>query len=117
MKSHQRSQEIYRRALLRIPGGVNSPVRAFKSVGMDPLIMARGAGSRIWDADGNEYLDYLGSWGPLILGHAHPEVVAAATEALALGSSFGASTERELVLAEMIHDAVPSIEKVRLVSS
>jgi glutamate-1-semialdehyde 2,1-aminomutase len=117
MKPHTRSQEIYRRALLRIPGGVNSPVRAFKAVGMDPLVMARGSGARLWDVDGNEYIDYLGSWGPLILGHAHPEVVAAATAALAAGSSFGASTEREMVLAEMIHEAMPSIEKIRLVSS
>jgi glutamate-1-semialdehyde 2,1-aminomutase len=117
MKSFARSHEIYQRALARIPGGVNSPVRAFKSVGMDPLVMARGAGSHIWDVDGNEYVDYVGSWGPLILGHAHPEVVEAAVAALAAGSSFGASTEREMVLAEMIHEALPSVEKVRLVSS
>ncbi len=117
MKNFTRSQEIYRRALARIPGGVNSPVRAFKSVGMDPLVMARGAGAHLWDADGNEYVDYVLSWGPLILGHAHPEVVEAATKALAAGSSFGASTEREMLLAEMIHDALPSVEKVRLVSS
>jgi glutamate-1-semialdehyde 2,1-aminomutase len=117
MKSHTRSQEIYRRALARIPGGVNSPVRAFQSVGMDPLVIARGSGSHLWDVDDNEYIDYVGSWGPLILGHAHPEVVEAATKALVAGSSFGASTEREMQLAEMLHEALPSVEKVRLVSS
>ena len=117
MKSFTKSHEIYRRALARIPGGVNSPVRAFKSVGMDPLVMKRGKGSHIWDVDDNEYIDYVGSWGPLILGHAHPEIVEATVAALAAGSSFGASTEREMLLAEMIHDAMPSVEKVRLVSS
>src|ERR1035438_7005412 len=117
MKSFTKSHEIYRRALARIPGGVNSPVRAFKSVGMDPLVMKRGKGSHIWDVDDNEYIDYVGSWGPLILGHAHPEIVEATEAALAAGSSFGASTEREMLLAEMIHDAMPSVEKVRLVSS
>jgi glutamate-1-semialdehyde 2,1-aminomutase len=117
MKSFTKSHEIYRRALARIPGGVNSPVRAFKSVGMDPLVMKRGRGSHIWDVDGNEYIDYVCSWGPLILGHAHPEIVEATVAALAAGSSFGASTEREMLLAEMIHEAMPSVEKVRLVNS
>ncbi len=117
MRSHRRSQEIYARAQRLIPGGVNSPVRAFRSVGMDPLIMARGAGSRLWDADGNEYIDYVGSWGPLILGHAHPQVVAAVSEALGKGSTFGASTEAEVELASLITEALPSVEKVRLVSS
>jgi glutamate-1-semialdehyde 2,1-aminomutase len=100
-----------------IPGGVNSPVRAFRAVGGDPVFLARGEGSRVWDADGNEYIDFLGSWGPLILGHAPQEVVAAIAEAAVHGTSFGASTEREVELAELIVRCVPSIEKVRLVNS
>src|SRR5579871_1290228 len=102
MPNRSKSQELHTRAARLIPGGVNSPVRAFKSVGCDPPYIVRGKGAHIWDADGNEYIDYVGSWGPLILGHAHPEVVEAAKVALDLGSSFGASTEREAVLAEMI---------------
>jgi len=100
-----------------IPGGVNSPVRAFRSVGGTPLFIVRGQGSHIWDADGNEYIDYVGSWGPLLLGHRHPEIVAALEEAVAGGTSFGAPTEREVEMAEAIIDAVPSIEMVRLVNS
>src|SRR5262249_3952883 len=100
-----------------IPGGVNSPVRAFRSVGGDPLFIARGEGSHIYDADGNEYIDYVGSWGPLLLGHRHPAVLRAIEEALEIGTSFGAPTEREIELAEEIRDAVPSIEMVRLVNS
>jgi len=117
VKSRKRSEEIFRRAQQLIPGGVNSPVRAFRAVGMQPVVMERGAGSRIWDVDGNEYIDYVGSWGPLILGHCHPEVVEAVREALARGTSFGASTEREVELAALIHEAFPSVEKVRLVNS
>src|SRR6185312_10706150 len=98
-------------------GGVNSPVRAFKSVGGQPVFITRGQGSHIFDVDGNEYIDYVGSWGPLLLGHRHPEIVQALTEALEIGTSFGAPTEREILLAEAIIRAVPSIEMVRLVNS
>src|SRR5450432_4213319 len=111
------SRRLQKRAEALIPGGVNSPVRAFKAVECGAPFLVRGQGSHIWDVDGNEYIDYVGSWGPLILGHTHPEVVAAATEALAAGSSFGASTEREMLMAGMIHEALPSVEKVRMVSS
>ena len=98
-------------------GGVNSPVRAFRSVGGTPLVMTRGSGARIEDADGNSYLDYVGSWGPLILGHAHPAVVAAVAEQAARGTSFGMTSELELELARMITRAMPSIEMIRFVSS
>ena len=111
------SERLFSRAQKHIPGGVNSPVRAFRSVGGSPLFITRGKGSRIYDADGNEYIDYVGSWGPLLLGHAHPEIVAAVSEALASGTSFGAPTEREIDLAELISEIVPSIEMVRLVNS
>jgi glutamate-1-semialdehyde 2,1-aminomutase len=113
----QRSQELFERAQRSIPGGVNSPVRAFRAVGSAPRFTARGQGARIWDVDGNEYIDYVCSWGPLLLGHRHPAIVAAVEEALAGGTTFGAPTEREVELAEAICDAVPSIEMVRLVSS
>jgi glutamate-1-semialdehyde 2,1-aminomutase len=114
---HSKSEELFRRAQETIPGGVNSPVRAFRSVGGNPLFIARGEGSHIFDVDGNEYIDYVGSWGPLLLGHRHPDIVAALEGALAIGTSFGAPTEQEVELAEAIRDAVPSIEMVRLVSS
>jgi glutamate-1-semialdehyde 2,1-aminomutase len=110
--------ELYRRALELIPGGVNSPVRAMRAVGLDePVFMARGEGAEIEDVDGRRYIDWVMSWGPLIFGHADPDVVAAVTEAAARGTSFGAPTEAEVELAAEIVDAVPSIEKVRLVSS
>jgi glutamate-1-semialdehyde 2,1-aminomutase len=110
--------ELYRRALDLIPGGVNSPVRAMRAVGLDePVFMARGEGAEIEDVDGRRYIDWVMSWGPLIFGHADPDVVAAVTEAAARGTSFGAPTETEVELAAEIVDAVPSIEKVRLVSS
>jgi glutamate-1-semialdehyde 2,1-aminomutase len=109
---------LWQRATRLIPGGVNSPVRAMKSVGLEePLFMARGAGSRIEDVDGNRYLDWVMSWGPLILGHADPEVVEAVTTAAERGTTFGAPTEAEVELAGELVDAVPSVEKVRLVSS
>src|ERR1700683_3697769 len=114
---HTRSQQLFERAKLSIPGGVNSPVRAYRSVGGSPPFIERGEGSHIFDADGNEYIDYVGSWGPLLLGHAHPAILAALHEALQSGTSFGAPTEREIELAEAICDAVPSIEMVRLVNS
>src|SRR5216683_1838740 len=113
----RRSQEAFERASRVIPGGVNSPARAFGAVGGHPIFIARGEGPYLWDLDGNQYLDYVGSWGPLILGHAHPKVVRAVEEAVRRGSSFGAPTELETELAELIVDAVPSIEMVRLVSS
>ena len=115
--NHTRSEELYRRALEIIPGGVNSPVRAFRSVGGNPVFVERGQGSHIFDADGNEYIDYVGSWGPLLLGHRHPAILAALERALAIGTSFGAPTEWEIELAEAILDAVPSMEMVRLVNS
>jgi glutamate-1-semialdehyde 2,1-aminomutase len=111
------SDALFARALARIPGGVNSPVRAFRSVGGKPIFMARGEGSRIWDVDGKEYIDYIGSWGPLIFGHRQPEVLSALREVLEIGTSFGAPTEREVDLAELICKLVPSIEQVRLVNS
>lgn len=111
------SRELQQRAEKFIPGGVNSPVRAFKSVGGDPPVLVRGEGSRVYDADGNAYIDYVGSWGPLLLGHSAPEVVEAVIEAARKGTSFGASTPSEADLAEAVIDAVPSIEKVRFVSS
>jgi glutamate-1-semialdehyde 2,1-aminomutase len=112
-----RSAAAFDRARRLIPGGVNSPARAFGAVGGQPPFVARGEGPYLVDLDGHRYLDYVGSWGPLILGHAHPRVVAAVAEALTAGASFGAPTERESELAELIIDAVPSIEMVRMVSS
>ena len=111
------SERLYLRALKVIPGGVNSPVRAWKAVGGAPRFVASASGAYITDVDGRRYLDYIASWGPMILGHAHPEVVAALHEALADGTSFGASTELEVELAEKLTALVPSIERVRLVSS
>ena len=111
------NQELFERAQRHIPGGVNSPVRAFRSVGGTPCFFTKGCGSRITDADGKEYLDYVGSWGPLILGHAHPEVVTAVQDAAARGLSFGAPTEREVDMADLLCDLLPSLEMVRLVSS
>ena len=112
-----RSEELFGRAQLALVGGVNSPVRAFKSVGMNPLFIERAAGSRIYDADGNEYIDYVGSWGPMILGHAHPQVLEAVTAAARNGTSFGAPTEAEIRLAEKIKGAVPSVELLRFCNS
>jgi len=112
-----RSKKLFERAQRVIPGGVNSPVRAFRSVGGDPVFIARGQGAYVWDVDGNRYIDYVGSWGPLLLGHAPPAILEAVAEAASGGTSFGAPTEREVELAEMISEAVPSIEMVRLVNS
>lgn len=115
--SMTRSQELFAKALERIPGGVNSPVRAFRAVGGDPVFMERAEGSKIIDVDGHAYIDYVMSWGPLILGHCHPEIVEAVTRAARTGTSFGACTAAEVELAEQIHAAFPSIERVRLTSS
>ncbi|HJT76032.1 MAG TPA: glutamate-1-semialdehyde 2,1-aminomutase [Gemmataceae bacterium] len=112
-----RSREAFERASQFIPGGVNSPARAFGAVGGQPLFIARGEGPYLYDLDGNQYLDYVGSWGPLLLGHCHPRVVRAVEEALHRGASFGAPTELETQLAELIVDAMPAVEMVRLVSS
>ena len=112
-----KSEQLFNRAQKVIPGGVNSPVRAFRSVGGKPLFIERGDGSHIWDADGKEYIDYIGSWGPLIFGHRPPEIVKALSEVLEIGTSFGAPTEREVEIAELITQLVPSVEKVRLVNS
>jgi glutamate-1-semialdehyde 2,1-aminomutase len=115
--NRSRSEELFACAQKLIPGGVNSPVRAFRGVGGTPPFIARGDGSRIYDVDGNEYIDYVLSWGPLILGHCFPPVMGALREVLTIGTSFGAPTEREVELAGLIHKCVPSIEMVRLVNS
>ncbi len=112
-----RSSELYKRALGLLPGGVNSPVRAMGSIGRDPIFIASGAGSHLRDVDGNEYIDWVGSWGPLILGHAHPAVLAAVTEAAANGTSFGAPTPGEVELAAEVVRRIPSIEMLRMTSS
>jgi len=114
---NRRSKILFSRAQKRIPGGVNSPVRAFRSVGGEPRFIRSGKGSHMTDVDGVSYIDYLGSWGPLILGHCPAKVQSALRSQISLGTSFGASTENEVILAEMIANAVPSIEKVRLVNS
>lgn len=111
------SENLFERAKVCIPGGVNSPVRAFGSVGMAPRFISRAKGDRIFDADGNEYIDYIGSWGPMILGHAHPQVLEAVAKAAQEGLSYGAATEREVIMAELICKIVPSIEMVRMVNS
>ena len=100
-----------------MPGGVNSPARAFGAVGKHPLVIDRAEGAHLYDVDGNRYLDYIGSWGPMILGHGHPAVTAALHEAVDRGTSYGAPTRAENILAELIIEAVPSVEKVRLVNS
>lgn len=112
-----RNHQLFEQSQQYIPGGVNSPVRAFKSVGGEPVFFQRGEGAYFWDADGKSYIDYVGSWGPLILGHAHPEVVKAVQTAAQNGLTFGAPTEAELEIAQLICQLVPSIEQVRLVSS
>ena len=112
-----KSDNLFERAKEVIPGGVNSPVRAFGSVGMTPRFISHAKGARIYDADGNEYIDFIGSWGPMILGHGHPRVLEAVTKAAQEGLSYGAATEREVIMAELICDIVPSIEMVRMVNS
>lgn len=114
---HEKSHRLFSKATNYIPGGVNSPVRAFKSVGGDPIFIEKSAGSRIFDVDGNEYIDYVGSWGPMIVGHCNPRVNDAIKKVIDKGTSFGAPTELEIELAEMVIDAVPSIEMVRMVNS
>ena len=116
-RSYDRSHAVMERARGVLPGGVNSPARAYRAVGGDPVVIARGEGAILTDVDGNEYIDYLGSFGPLILGSAHPEVVAAVQAAAAGGTSFGAPTEAEAELAEIVTAALPSVEMVRFVNS
>ncbi|HZC78349.1 MAG TPA: aminotransferase class III-fold pyridoxal phosphate-dependent enzyme, partial [Ktedonobacterales bacterium] len=112
-----RSEALFARARQLMPGGVNSPVRAYRAVGGTPLFIERGAGAYVFDADGTRYIDYVGSWGPLILGHAHPRVVEAIARAAERGTSFGAPTSAEVRLAELVTAAVPSVEMVRFVNS
>lgn len=112
-----KSDQLFERARRWIPGGVNSPVRAFKSVGRNPLFISRASSSKVWDVDGNEYIDYVGSWGPMILGHAHPKVLEAIRDAAQHGTSFGASSELEVKMAELICRLMPSVEMVRMVNS
>ena len=111
------SQDIFAKAKNLMPGGVSSPVRAFKSVGGEPIVFDRVNGAYAWDIDGNRYIDYIGSWGPAIVGHAHPEVIEALHKALEKGTSFGAPCVLENQLAEMVIEAVPSVEMVRFVNS
>ncbi len=116
-RSTDRSTEVYREARSLLPGGVNSPVRAMRAIGRDPIFIASGSGSTIRDVDGNEYVDWVSSWGPLILGHAHPEVVQAAVAATARGTTFGAPTEGEVALAAEVAERIPSVEMLRMTSS
>jgi glutamate-1-semialdehyde 2,1-aminomutase len=117
IRLQSKSQAAFELAKQVIPGGVNSPVRAFRAVGLTPFFVERGQGSKIFDIDGNEYIDYVGSWGPLILGHAHPTVVQAITDAAIRGTSFGAPTEIETEMAKLVCERVPSVEIVRMVNS
>lgn len=117
MFGYQKSVELFAEAVKYIPGGVNSPVRAFKSVGHNPVFIDRAQGSKIYDVDGNEYIDYVGSWGPMVLGHQHPEVVEALKAYLDKGTSYGAPTELETMMAKTIIDAFPAMEMVRMVNS
>ncbi len=112
-----KSKALYEKAIDLIPGGVNSPVRAFKSVGLDPIFIDRAKGSRIFDVDGNEYIDFIGSWGPMILGHANDEVLGNITDIIAKGTSYGVPSPLEVEMAELIVDACPSVERVRMVNS
>ena len=112
-----KSKNLFTEASKYIPGGVNSPVRAFKSVGGDPIFFERAKGSYLYDADGNRYIDYIASWGPMIMGHAWEPVVEAVKEATELSTSFGAPTEKEIKLAKLIVDAIPNVERIRMVNS
>jgi glutamate-1-semialdehyde 2,1-aminomutase len=116
-KSYSRSESLFEQAKQHIPGGVNSPVRAFKGVGGDPVFFAKGAGAYVYDEDGNSYVDYIGAWGPLILGHCHPRVTSALKQQIETGLAFGAPTSKEIELADRICELMPSIESVRLVNS
>ena len=117
MISRSRSEQLFAEALRYIPGGVNSPVRAFRAVGGQPFFVNKAKGCRIWDVDGNELIDYVGTWGPAIHGHAHPKIIRAVQQAAEQGTSFGIPNPLEVTMAKLIRDAVPSIEKVRKSSS
>jgi len=117
MYNTEKSKELFKRAQVSIPGGVNSPVRAFKSVGGTPLFIQKAKGAYLYDADGNEYIDYIASWGPMILGHAHEPIVKAIQEKAILSTSFGAPTELEIEMAELIKSMVPNVDLIRMVSS
>ena len=112
-----KSEQLFAESLYHIPGGVNSPGRAFRGVGGQPFFAERAAGSHIWDVDGNDYIDYVGTWGPAILGHAHPAIVKAVQVAAERGTSFGVPSEAEVRMAQVVKDCVPSVEKVRMVNS
>ena len=111
-----RNQELFAAACRHIPGGVNSPVRAFKGVGGTPVFIKKGQGAYLWDADGKQYIDYIGSWGPMIVGHSHPAIVKAVQEAAVDGLSFGAPTEAEILMADKVCEIMPSMDMVRMVS-
>ena len=117
MRSYEKSKQAFQEAQTLMPGGVNSPVRAFKSVNMDPIFMEKGKGSKIYDIDGNEYIDYVLSWGPLILGHSNDQVVESLKKMTELGTSFGSPTLMENKLANLVIERVPSVEMIRMVSS
>src|SRR5688572_32648717 len=117
MISRTRSEQLFAEALKHIPGGVNSPVRAFRAVGGQPFFVDRAAGAHVWDVDGNDYVDYVGTWGPAILGHAHPKIVAAVQEAARHGTSFGIPNPFEVEMARLICTAVPSVQKIRMCNS
>ena len=117
MKNTQLSQQLFAKAKTLIPGGVNSPVRAFKAVGGTPRFIARAKGAHLWDVDGNQLIDYIGSWGPMILGHSHPQVQEAICNAAQAGTSYGAPTEAEIKLAELVLKAYPKCQRIRFVSS
>src|ERR1700756_256536 len=117
MISRSKSEQLFAQALKYIPGGVNSPVRAFRAVGGQPFFVNRAKGARVWDVDGNEYVDYVGTWGPAILGHAHPKIVRAIQERAPLGTSFGIPNPLEVTMAKLVCSAVPSVQKVRMCNS
>ena len=112
-----KSEQLFAESLNHIPGGVNSPVRAFRGVGGQPFFAERAAGAHVWDVDGKDYIDYVGTWGPAILGHAHPAIVQAVQSAAERGTSFGIPSEAEVRMAQVVKDCVPSVEKVRMTNS
>src|SRR3954447_9262018 len=117
MMVRAKSEQLFAEALMYIPGGVNSPVRAFRAVGGNPFFASRAKGAHIWDVDGSEYVDYVGTWGPAILGHAHSKIIKAVQQAAEAGTSFGIPNPFELAMAKLIHSLVPSVEKVRMCNS
>ena len=117
MKKIKKSLELYKEANRHMPGGVNSPVRAFKNIGGNPIFFKKASGPYVYDADNNKYIDYIGSWGPMIMGHTHPKIVKAVTKQLSLGTSYGAPTSIESDTAKLIKKCFPSIQKIRMVNS